>query len=94
MAFINPDCFYQVIVPLLGVSNTALLGITTPQDRFNYFSLLINLKDAHGNDLFYVIKIGLVCQACEKTGTACPHLLHLNPLVIHHTQFVGERKYT
>jgi hypothetical protein len=31
-AFILPELFYQVIVPLLGVKDTALLAISTPQD--------------------------------------------------------------
>jgi hypothetical protein len=63
----------------LGVRNTALLAITTPQDEENYFSGLMKMKDAHGEFVFHCVKLGLVCAACEKRNLACNHLLSLNP---------------
>jgi hypothetical protein len=60
-----------VVVPLLGVKDTALLGISTPSDEFNYYA---ELKDAHGERLFHDISLGMVCAACKASGAACNHL--------------------
>lgn len=78
-AFMNPELFFQVVVPLLGVKNTAVLAISTPQDEFNYYTELMALKDEKGASLFYSIVLGLVCDACKKTGEACNHLLAMSP---------------
>jgi len=80
-AFMSPDMFFQVIVPLIGVKNTALLGITTPQSGFNYFNDLMNLKGADGESLFLCYKVGMVCEACTKHKRACNHKLSMNPYV-------------
>jgi hypothetical protein len=75
----SPDLFFQVVVPLLGVKNTALLAISTPQDEFNYYTELMNMKDQFGEGLFFTIKLGLICAKCAKTGEACNHRLNMNP---------------
>jgi hypothetical protein len=75
-----PDVFYQVVVPLLGVKNTALLAISTPEGPFNYYTLLMEQKDQYGQDLFFIIRLGLICKACERSGAACTHRLHMNPV--------------
>lgn len=80
------SCFFFlrwcVLTALIGVKNTALLAITTPQSEFNYFSELMALKDQHGRPLFRCIQLGLVCQSCQKTGAACNHRLSMNPYVL------------
>ena len=45
------------VYSLIGVKNTALLGITTPESGHNYFSDLMNLKGADGEALFLCYKI-------------------------------------
>ena len=37
-AFMDTKVFYEVIVPLLEVENTALICISTPQDSMNFYS--------------------------------------------------------
>ena len=75
----SPDMFFQVVVPLIGVKNTALLAITTPQSGHSYFKDLMNLKGADGEALFLCIRIGMVCASCTKHKRACNHKLTMNP---------------
>ncbi len=74
-AFMNDQLFYRVVVPLMSVNNTAVIAISSPDDEFNYFSKLMNLKrDAKNNiPLFLVIQITQACEACQKAGKRCPH---------------------
>lgn len=37
------------------------------------------LQDQHGQELFVVVRLGLVCEACARSGSTCNHLLSLNP---------------
>lgn len=39
----------------------------------------MELKDQHEEDLFYCIKLGLICERCRKNGTACKHKMHMAP---------------
>lgn len=55
---LSTDVFYEVVVPLLGVNNTAVLGISTPLGEDNYyrsifFELLKNHLITHLSVLFY-----------------------------------------
>jgi len=47
--------------------------------EFNYYSELMNLQGADGNQLFKTIRIDLTCEACEKAGLTCNHKLSLMP---------------
>ena len=83
-AFIDPDLFYQVIVPLMGVSGTSVLAISTPsEDDDNYYSELMELKNPKdpSQPLFKTIRIGLACQACmiKGKGTECTHKTEFVP---------------
>ena len=42
--------FYEVVVPLLGVSNTAILGISTPLVSFYLFLIL---RQQQNNDVYF-----------------------------------------
>lgn len=57
-AFMDKQVFFQVCVPLLGVNHTALLAISTPDDEFNFYSELFDLKRPDGKSMFKMIKIG------------------------------------
>lgn len=56
-AYMNQEVVFKVVVPLLGVKNTALIAISTPQNDSNYFSELCELKDENGRDYFNVFNI-------------------------------------
>lgn len=66
--------FKEVILPLTGVQDTVLLGISTPLDESNFYSVMLDMKRPDGSPLFNVLTITLLCAACEKAGLlACPH---------------------
>lgn len=53
-------------MPILELTNTALLCISTPLDEFNYYSKLVEQKDENGNPFFKTIKAGRVCDDCSR----------------------------
>ena len=57
--------FFEVIVPILELKNTALLAISTPMDEFNFYSKLTELKDDKGLPFFNTIKAGRICKQCS-----------------------------
>ncbi len=63
---LSTDVFYEVVVPLLGVNNTAVLGISTPLGEDNYYSALTGLKDENELPLFRSLSVELVCPVCRK----------------------------
>ena len=69
--------FYEVIVPLLGVENTCVLGISTPLEATNFYSVLVNKKhNVTGKFLFESFKIQLLCEECRsKNKLDCKHKL-------------------
>lgn len=63
-AYMDPDVFYKVVVPLLEVRNTALLCISTPVSEFNYYDDLCTKKDERGDFLFNVVAVRMICDYC------------------------------
>ena len=80
-AFIDLQVFYEIVVPLLEMDTTALIAISTPQDKQNFYSEMFELKDARGEPFFRTIKVSLICKKCEEAGkgTSCTHNLDLIP---------------
>ena len=79
-AYLKPELFHQVIVPLLTVDHTALLAISSPGDEMNYYSILQDLKNAYGDPLFLNIRIGLACDRCIADSVdVCVHQLKRLP---------------
>jgi hypothetical protein len=75
---LNAEVFTEVVVPLLGVSHTSLIGISTPLEESNFYSQLLLAKKPNGAPLFKVLNVELVCAACrEKNITTCPHAVQL-----------------
>ncbi len=75
-AFMNKHCWFEVVVPLIALRETATIAITT----------LSPAPDNHVADLiarkvFKVWTVKLVCEACERAGVTdrCDHLAHLAP---------------
>lgn len=69
-------------MPLLGVSNTAVLGISTPLGDDNYYSQLTQIKDENNKDLFRSLSIELICPACkakDADAVECVHRLDQLP---------------
>jgi hypothetical protein len=74
-AFMDMRVFYEVIVPCCEVKDTALIMISTPQGRWNFYSELLSTKDEHGNDFFNVVRVGNACARCieEEKEETCRH---------------------
>jgi hypothetical protein len=67
--------FTEVCLPLLGVSNTSLIAISTPLEQNNFFSQLLMSKKPNGAPLFKTIQIELICAACKELKVLdCPHM--------------------
>lgn len=61
----------------MGQTETSLLAISTALDDSNHYSALTKLVDKENNEpLFNVIRVGQVCEACQKTSTPwlCNHM--------------------
>jgi len=79
-AFVNPNLFFRVIVPIHTVNDTALIAISTPDDEFNYFSKLLELKrDDKGTPLFLTLQVRQVCDPCREARKRCRHYEDLLP---------------
>lgn len=77
----DPQVFYEVVVPLLGLRDTAMIAISTILDPSNFYTKLIDMKDGEGQGLFDVQKFELVCAACKATDTPwkCTHMTETMP---------------
>jgi hypothetical protein len=58
--------FYETILPMLELTGTSLLAISTPLDEFNYYSKLVEQKDDHGKPFFKTVKAGRICDDCMR----------------------------
>ena len=77
---LDQEVFQEVVVPLLGVRDTALIGISTPLDANNFYSELVQSVKPDGSPLFNVVTIRLLCEDCEKAGRMqCPHNVDVPP---------------
>jgi len=80
-AYVDLRLFYEVIMPLLEMSTTAMIMISTPVNTFNYFSKLLELKDETGKYLFLSYSVDLSCKRCRETEHPenCRHMMHMLP---------------
>ena len=79
-ARIPPELFKETIAPLLLVEHTALIGITTPMEAGNDYSMMMDLKHENGDPMFNAISVTLMCDACRKANLLeCPHMAHEVP---------------
>jgi hypothetical protein len=81
-AFIDESVFNEVVIPLLEVSNTALVGISTPLDKNNYYSSLVNLVDDQGKRVFHLFEAKNACDKCIaelEDPSKCPHVVLERP---------------
>lgn len=74
-SFVSENLLYDVVVPLLGVNDTAVLAISTPDDEDNAYSVLMDMcKPDSDETVFRTIKVGLFCDDCMlQKAIKCPH---------------------
>lgn len=75
------DLFFKVVLPIWGMDKCSILGISTAEDEFNYYSTLMSLTRSDGKKLFKTLSIVLACRDCIKKdgGKSCSHLDALQP---------------
>jgi hypothetical protein len=81
-AFIPREILTQIIAPMLKVSNSVLIALSTHNGEENYYSRLFNDTDPVMDRLFIRLRVELVCATCKRLGrnpSQCTHVAHLNP---------------
>lgn len=53
----DPQVFYEVLVPLMEVEGTATICISTPLGKFNFYTELTEARDERGRTVFNVLHI-------------------------------------
>ena len=69
-AYVPPECFFEVVVPLMMIKGVAFIGITTISGKVdNYVNDFIRRK------VFDYVEITLICDTCRKSGKtdSCEH---------------------
>ncbi len=68
-------------MPLLEMTRSVMIMISTPVNTFNFFSKLLTLKDDNGNPVFLSYSVELVCKRCLHTDhpEKCRHMIHMLP---------------
>ena len=69
----------QVVLPLLSMSESVLLCISTLREGTNHYSKMFNLRNADGTPMFKSIQISLVCGTL-RLPSLCPYSLHTRVL--------------
>lgn len=84
-AAMKKDVVFKVVIPLLEVAGTALIAISTPLKKSNFYSELCDLRDHTGQQVFNVLQVTLSCPQCDaakaagSTVTVCAHSLNRLP---------------
>ena len=81
-AYVDPGFFYETVAPLLCMSQTTMIAISTLTSSVNFYSRLIKMRNkTTGAPLFNIFQVELACPACIEKGAAsqCVHRLHLIP---------------
>ena len=66
-AYCDTQVVNEVVLPLLSMSSSVLLCISTLRESDNFYSRMFGLRKADGNLLFETIQIDLVCAACRAS---------------------------
>jgi hypothetical protein len=74
-AFMNPEVIFKIVLPTLARSSAALLGITTLDDVFSFWTKMMQQKDELGKPVFKTLRYTLVCDECKAKGeeNECEH---------------------
>lgn len=65
----------EVVLPLLSMSSSVLLCISTLRQTDNHYSRMFQMRQADGSPVFETIQISLVCDNCLKSDAPeqCTH---------------------
>jgi hypothetical protein len=79
---IDMDVLHEVIAPMMKVSNSVLLALSTHLGEDNYYTKLFDSNHPATARLFLRIRVELMCARCKRGGvdpSKCSHLEHLHP---------------
>lgn len=81
MAVLDNQVFFEVVVPLHQLESTTIIGISTITNDGNYMTRFMDLKDEHGEPVFFVKHVYLACESCRKAkkASSCTHSSFLLP---------------
>ena len=83
MAAIEPRLIFEVVLPLMQLSECHLISISTVQDEMNHLSKMIELKDENGDPFFRTFYFYGSCEPCRNKGEEaafrCTHMDFLKP---------------
>lgn len=81
LAVIDPAVLFEVVAPLHQLETTSIIGISTITSDANFMSRFLELKDEHGEPVFFVKHVYLACDSCRKNKKAstCTHNSFLLP---------------
>lgn len=73
--YCDPQVVNEVVLPLIVMSNTVLLCISTLRESTNHYSKMFALRRPDGTPVFKNIQISLVCEKCMLTDRPqdCTH---------------------
>lgn len=74
-AAMDTEVFYEVVCPLLQMDAACLICISTVRGGQNFFSALMQMRNARGEPVFECITMKLVCDRpeCVATPESCKH---------------------
>lgn len=75
LAYMDMRIVYDVVMPLLMRTNVVLIGISTLDDPYNFWSKMIDQRYPDGRQVFKTLRYSLVCEDCRRRGqaTTCRH---------------------
>jgi hypothetical protein len=73
--------FFKIILPIWMLTNCSILGISTAEDEFNFYSQLMELKNDEGDPMFKTLRIVVSCKDCiaADKGKECKHMDSFQP---------------
>lgn len=68
-----------MVLPLLSMSSSVLLCISTLRENDNFYSRMFQMRKPDGNLLFETIQIDLVCEACRASDHPERYVIYKTP---------------
>ena len=78
--FVKDKTFRELLVPLIQLSGTLCLMISSPPAQDNFFTRALTEEDSSGERIADSLHINQLCQACQDACKAtCPHKENIQP---------------
>jgi len=81
-AYCDTQVVNEVVLPLLSMSSSVLLCISTLRESDNFYSKMFGLRKANGDLLFETIQIDLVCETCRASDHPERYAITTTPVFV------------